>query len=417
MVNAQEVRVIDNKGTIRTVRNNKVTTSNTAPVLPVEGDIWFDTSGTTTITNTYDDVQGWIAISSSSSTSTGWLLTGNTGTATSFLGTTNFNSLFLRVNSTNIGTFHPLGAIGLGRNANANNNQGIAIGESAASGNQAIALGYEANANAFRALAIGLESVASNNEASAFGFKSQATGFQSSAIGHSANASGQNSTAIGHGASTNQANAIVLGNTLDDSNFSGTKIGMGTTTPTARLHVDGNFRLVDGTEGLNKVLTSDANGNASWQTISQITIAEVYDTTGGQVINEGTFSDINFATTGIVDTDDYTITSPNTITITTVGRYEIKYRVSTQTTNNARNGGEFYLEINGTEAPGTRAYTYTRNNLVDRNTVTVFKVIETTTTNTTIKVKGQVYASSQNGTTSQLTMVANGSSIQIKKIK
>jgi len=48
----------------------------------------------------------------------------------------------------------------------------------------------------------------------------------------------------------------------------GTNVGIGTTTPTAKLHVNGTFRLVDGTEGAGKVLTSDASGNASWQTPS-----------------------------------------------------------------------------------------------------------------------------------------------------
>jgi len=41
---AQEIKVIDNKGTIDTVRNNTVITSNSSPQSPVEGDIWFDTN-------------------------------------------------------------------------------------------------------------------------------------------------------------------------------------------------------------------------------------------------------------------------------------------------------------------------------------------------------------------------------------
>jgi hypothetical protein len=48
----------------------------------------------------------------------------------------------------------------------------------------------------------------------------------------------------------------------------GTNVGIGTTSPTAKLHVNGTFRLTDGTEGAGKVLTSDAFGNASWQTLS-----------------------------------------------------------------------------------------------------------------------------------------------------
>ncbi len=59
--NTQEVRVIDNKGTIKNITiGNTVTTSNTAPTDPVEGDTWFDTSGTTAVTRTYDGTD-WIA--------------------------------------------------------------------------------------------------------------------------------------------------------------------------------------------------------------------------------------------------------------------------------------------------------------------------------------------------------------------
>jgi hypothetical protein len=48
----------------------------------------------------------------------------------------------------------------------------------------------------------------------------------------------------------------------------GGNVGIGTTSPTAKLHVNGTFRYTDGTEGAGKVLTSDAAGNASWQTPS-----------------------------------------------------------------------------------------------------------------------------------------------------
>ena len=41
---AQLVRVIDNKGTISNVRNNQVSTALIAPTMPLEGDIWFDTT-------------------------------------------------------------------------------------------------------------------------------------------------------------------------------------------------------------------------------------------------------------------------------------------------------------------------------------------------------------------------------------
>ena len=44
-------------------------------------------------------------------------------------------------------------------------------------------------------------------------------------------------------------------------------VGIGTTTPSAKLEVVGNVKIVDGTQGVNKVLTSDATGTASWTSI------------------------------------------------------------------------------------------------------------------------------------------------------
>lgn len=41
-------------------------------------------------------------------------------------------------------------------------------------------------------------------------------------------------------------------------------VGVGTITPLDRLHVVGNIRMVDGNQAAGKVLTSDANGTASW---------------------------------------------------------------------------------------------------------------------------------------------------------
>ena len=45
-------------------------------------------------------------------------------------------------------------------------------------------------------------------------------------------------------------------------------VGIGTTTPGAKLEVNGPVKITDGTQGAGKVLTSDASGLASWQTPS-----------------------------------------------------------------------------------------------------------------------------------------------------
>lgn len=48
-------------------------------------------------------------------------------------------------------------------------------------------------------------------------------------------------------------------------NKDGGNIGIGTASPSAKLEVAGNVKIADGTQGSGKVLTSDANGMATWQ--------------------------------------------------------------------------------------------------------------------------------------------------------
>lgn len=47
----------------------------------------------------------------------------------------------------------------------------------------------------------------------------------------------------------------------------GGNVGIGTINPSAKLEIAGSLKLSDGTEGNNKILTSDAAGNASWKSI------------------------------------------------------------------------------------------------------------------------------------------------------
>lgn len=63
-----------------------------------------------------------------------------------------------------------------------------------------------------------------------------------------------------------QTGWVVTGNDVFKNN--GGNVGIGTGIPTAKLDVAGTFKLVDGSQGANKVLTSDADGLATWVTPS-----------------------------------------------------------------------------------------------------------------------------------------------------
>ncbi len=72
-------------------------------------------------------------------------------------------------------------------------------------------------------------------------------------------------------------------------NLNGTgNVGIGTTTaPTAKLEVNGQVKITGGTPGLNKVLTSDASGLATWQTPASGGASQ-WTTNGTHIYNNNT---------------------------------------------------------------------------------------------------------------------------------
>lgn len=68
----------------------------------------------------------------------------------------------------------------------------------------------------------------------------------------------------------------------NDINYTTGNVGVGTTTPDAKLHVAGTLKIVDGTQGAGKVLTSDANGLTSWQTVATPTPSQ-WTTNGSSI--------------------------------------------------------------------------------------------------------------------------------------
>lgn len=57
-------------------------------------------------------------------------------------------------------------------------------------------------------------------------------------------------------------------------------VGIGVSNPQEKLHIDGNIRMVDGNQATGKIMTSDANGTASWQSL----------TIPNQIVEKGTVS-------------------------------------------------------------------------------------------------------------------------------
>lgn len=91
---------------------------------------------------------------------------------------------------------------------------------------------------------------------------------------------------------TTDANAVVFRtNNVERMRIDATgKIGIGTTSPQTSLHIqtataNTGFRLADGSQGANKVLTSDANGNATWAINSSTVVLGTLSTTAKTITN------------------------------------------------------------------------------------------------------------------------------------
>ncbi len=210
----------------------------------------------------------------------------------------------------------------IGQNTIADQTNAIAIGNgSEASAIDAISMGKNTEASGTNALATGLNTIASGTNATAMGNGSIASGDISFAVNGNAfgNASlamqgatafANNTIAIGQSSNAFAENSIAIGNSLEAPSFaevvlgsfndtytpnnttgydpndrifsiangssSGARsnaltilksgsIGVGTPYPQATLDVLGTVKIFDGTQGVGKVLTSDANGNATWQ--------------------------------------------------------------------------------------------------------------------------------------------------------
>jgi len=215
----------------------------------------------------------------------------------------------------------------------------IAIGNgSEAEGLDTISIG-DSNAVEENSIAIGNASETQGLNGVALGFGANASGTNSIAIGRSTDAAGTNSVALGFDSEAPNMATIILGNNdTNASNPSATRVGIGTSNPTAKLQVDGSIRYVDGNQAAGRVLTSDVNGNATWQAIPippiappsapiaspNLLCAQVYSSS--TFLGLTTTSPIIFGTTSL--NNGFNISNNNIQTNLITGMYKITYTLN-----------------------------------------------------------------------------------------
>lgn len=439
---ALDIRSSNSGLLIPRVALNSTTDTNTI-ANPATSLLVYNSSTTNDVTPGFYYWEGsWKTLKAAASgSSTGWNLTGNTTTATDYLGTNNYNSLVFKVNNNPFSKYHPNGGITIGSSANANDNSSIAIGTSAnasasnqatavgpnssasgfqstalgylatASNNSTIAMGISSNASGFQSIGIGVSSVSNTNNSLAIGNSSTASGQQATAIGTSASASGQNATAIGYQATATQANSIVLGNSTNNSN----RVGIGTNTPDERLHVAGSIKIVDGTQGVGKVLTSDANGRAAWASPSSSkSYADIYlgGTTNQTLAHNGS---VSFGTIGS-SSNINVINNNNNIQIITAGRYRISYKITFFRGNEDR-AFRFNLFRGNSIIPGTLTSTGRLNNNdeFDRALTISNSTIVALNANDQISVR-TISTATNNVNDDNIILIPNGCSLSVELI-
>jgi hypothetical protein len=150
---------------------------------------------------------------------------------------------------------------------------------------------------------------------------------------------------------TATATLVELGGTLTKNtnlagnfNFttSGTgNVGIGTTTPTAKLEVAGQIKITGGTPGLNKVLTSNAVGLATWQNVVIPTFDATIDfsvnpnpNTAGTIFNPNTPANTSVLYISTIDGSQWTYNGTAYITAPVSADWKITGNAGTVQTNN-----------------------------------------------------------------------------------
>lgn len=170
-----------------------------------------------------------------------------------------------------------------GSNSRANADNSLAMINGQASGNGSVAIGNSALTSGESSFALGAGANAQGNYSMAVGNVVAAKSVGGLAVGsyndNADNPNAGNAAAtdrifqLGNGTASTRSNAVTI---LRNGNT-----GIGVLAPQQKLEVDGQIKIMGGSPGTGKVLTSDVDGVASWVTpaegITGITLDQAYD--------------------------------------------------------------------------------------------------------------------------------------------
>lgn len=127
------------------------------------------------------------------------------------------------------------------------------------------------------------------------------------------------------------------------------KVGINiSSSPTAFLEVNGNVKITDGTQAEGKVLTSAADGTASWQFTPHVNTAfRVTLSTANQTINDATDAVVLFDNQDIDDAFSFN-TSNGTYLSPSAGVYHFDVKIEWLLTSNTQTLLTVYIDVNGT---------------------------------------------------------------------